>query len=414
MAKPIIIKSNIQLFDWQRNVLDSLKEYNTGYIHVVKSKRQVGKSTLIEVLLLKAAIEKNRSVSIFLSPTLEQARKVYKSIKELLISGGNKLFERNNDLQLMLKLSNNSEIYFKSAEQKDALRGYTVTGIYCVDEAAYINDDIFYDTLAWCNVSQAPIVIVSTPLHKTGFFYKYFHLGLEDNNKVISYDWSKFDTSALLPPEKLEQYRKELPKNKFRTEFLGEFLDADGGVFGDFSGVLSNDFEVGCNCYMGIDWGSGVGNDETAICVFNNKRQMIGLHHFSDKDETQTIAYIIELIKQYRPLKVHVEMNSIGAIFCGLLEKAIRSEHLPVALIKFITTNDSKERLINAVQVAIQNKDIQLLSDNCLQVELDMYEMKVTNNGKHTYNAHSGYHDDCVIAMLLAYDCIKKGTYCII
>jgi hypothetical protein len=407
MAKPIIIKSNIQLFDWQRNVLDSLKEYNTGYIHVVKSKRQVGKSTLIEVLLLKAAIENNRSVSIFLSPTLEQARKVYKSIKELLTAGGNKLFERNNDLQLMLKLSNNSEIYFKSAEQKDALRGYTVTGIYCVDEAAYINDDIFYDTLAWCNVSQAPIVIVSTPLHKTGFFYKYFHLGLDDNNKVISYDWSKYDTSVLLPPEKLEQYRKELPKNKFKTEFLGEFLDADGGVFGDFSGVLSNDFEVGCNCYMGIDWGSGTGNDETAICVFNNKRQMIGLHHFSDKDETQTITYIIELIKQYKPLKVQVEMNSIGAIFYGLLDKAIRSEHLPVALIKFITTNDSKERLINAVQVAIQNKDIQLLSDNCLQVELDMYEMKVTNNG------HSGYHDDCVIAMLLAFDCIKKGTYCI-
>ena len=378
----IEIKSNIKLFDWQRQVVFNLLESWKGYIHVVKSKRQGGKSTLIEVLLIKTAVENKGSVSICLSPTLEQSRKVYDGIKQVLLSCGAKIFSKNNDLQLMLQLRNGSRIWFKSAEQKDALRGYTVTGLYCIDEAAYIPDDTFYDTSAWCN-----------------------------GNKVLSYDWSEFDTSALLTEEKLEQYRKEMPANKFKTEFLGEFLDMDGGVFGDYSAVISNNFNTDGNCYMGIDWGSGQGQDETAVCIFNGDRQMIGLYHFNDKDETQTIAFIISLIRQYRPLKVEVEMNSIGAVFYGLLDKAIRAAGLPVMLIKFVTTNDSKERIINNMQVAIQNKDVQLLNDKTLQVQLDMYEMKVTSNGRHTYNAHSGYHDDCIIAMLLAYDCIKKGTY---
>ena len=205
-----------------------------------------------------------------------------------------------------------------------------------------------------------------------------------------------------------------MPIQKFRTEYLGEFLDNDGGVFGDFSGIVDNNFNKDSkNYYFGIDWGSGQGQDETAIAIFNGDREMVNLYHVSDKDETQTIDYIVSLIKEYRPLKVQVEGNSIGQIFYGLLDKAIKAEQLPVMLIKFTTTNESKERLINNFQVYMQNKQVKILDDSTLVIQLEMYEMKVTNNGKRTYNAASGFHDDCVIATLLAIDCISKGNYII-
>lgn len=403
------VTTNLKLYDWQKDVLRSLKENRRGYTHVIKAKRQTGKSVLIEDILLETAINYARTTSFCLSPTLEQARKIFKEIKNVIKP--TKLYYRHNDLQLYIKLKNGSEIFFKSAEQKDGLRGYTCTGIFCIDEAAYIDDEIFYETLAWVNVSQAPIIICSTPNHKVGFFYKMFMLGFENGNKIFSYDWAKYDTSALLPPEKLEEYRKTVSASKFRTEYLGEFLDNEGGVFGDYSGIISNNYNINGNCYFGIDWGSGQGQDETAICIFNSDKQMIGLYHFSDKDETQTINYIIELMKKYRPLRCQVESNSIGTIFYGLLDKAIKAAKLPVMLIKFITTNESKERLINNFQVAMQNKEVQILDNHTLKVEMDMYEMKVNNNGKRTYNAASGYHDDCIIAMLLALDCIRKGIY---
>ena len=61
----------------------------------------------------------------------------------------------------------------------------------------------------------------------------------------------------------------------------------------------------------------------------------------------------------------------------------------------------------------MQNKEVTILDNMTLKIQMDMYEMKVTKNGKRTYNAATGYHDDCIIAMLLALDCINKGTYVI-
>lgn len=405
------ITSNLKLYPWQLQVTNELKTHWRGYTHVVKSKRQVGKSIMLESILLQTAINKSKSCSICLSPTLEQARKVFNDVKKVVKP--TKLYSKHNDLQLLIMLRNGSTIFFKSAEQKDGLRGYTVTGIYVVDEAAFISDEVFFETLAWVNVSQAPVVLCSTPKHKTGFFFKYYMLGLSNEPNIFSYNWSEFDTSALLPAEKLAEYQRNMPESQFKTEFLGEFLDNEGGVFGDFGKIISNEYNPNLNCYMGIDWGTGQGQDETAIAIFNSDRQMIGLYHFSDKDETATVNYIIELMKQYKPLKCQVETNSIGSVFYGLLDKAIKSAGLPVMLLRFTTTNESKERLINNFQVAMQNDDVTILDNQTLRIQMDMYEMKVSPNGKRTYNAASGYHDDCIIAMLLAFNCISTGHYCI-
>ena len=405
------ITSNLKLYPWQLQVTNELKTHWRGYTHVVKSKRQVGKSIMLESILLQTAINKSKSCSICLSPTLEQARKVFNDVKKVVKP--TKLYSKHNDLQLLIMLRNGSTIFFKSAEQKDGLRGYTVTGIYVVDEAAFISDDVFFETLAWVNVSQAPVVLCSTPKHKTGFFFKYYMLGLSNEPNIFSYNWSEFDTSALLPAEKLAEYQRNLPQSQFKTEFLGEFLDNEGGVFGDFGKIISNEYNPNLNCYMGIDWGTGQGQDETAIAIFNSDRQMTGLYHFSDKDETATVSYIIELMKQYKPLKCQVETNSIGSVFYGLLDKAIKSAGLPVMLLRFTTTNESKEKLINNFQVAMQNDNVTILDNQTLRIQMDMYEMKVNQNGKRTYNAASGYHDDCIIAMLLAFNCISTGHYSI-
>lgn len=411
-----VINLGSNLLKWQKDVVKGVQAHGKGYYHVVKSKRQCGKSTLLQFLLLQAACNNIKSVSICLSPTLEQGRKIFNEVKKM-IEQEPRLYHKHNEVNLYISLKNGSVIYFKSAEQGDSLRGYTVTGIYCVDEAAFIKDDVFYETLPWVNVSKAPVVIFSTPKHKTGFFYKYFTEGLEgrleDDCKIKSYDWAKYDTSALLSPETLENQSKILPRDIFRTEYLGEFMDNESGVFGDYSEIIKTPLQSSSNCYMGIDWGSGQGQDETAVCIFNSNNEMVGLHHFSDKDETETINYIIELMKKYKPLRCQVETNSIGQVFYGLLDKAIKANRLPVMLLRFITTNESKERLINNFQVAMQNKTVSILNDNTLCTQLDMYEMKLSKNNKRTYNAASGYHDDCIIAMLLAFDCISKGNYCI-
>lgn len=399
--KKIEITSDVALFKWQSDVVSGILDNFKGYIHIVKAHRQCGKSRMLEMILLKVALEKKKSISICVSPTLQQADKIYKELIDAI--KGTILLKSSNSVKMSLKLVNGSTIIFKSAEQDEAaLQGFTVDGILCIDEAAFIPDNIFYAILPWVRVHKAPILITSTPRYKTGFFYKYYSLGLENGNKIISYDWSNYDTSALLTEEDKIELQKQLPKDIYISQVLGQFLDLNGSVFGNFSEIISDDFDADSNVVMGIDWGSGSGGDDTAIAIMNTKRQMVDLIHFNDKDETETIKAIVAQINKYKPIKIIVEKNSIGNIFYSLLKKEIEKQHINTKLYAFVTTNDSKEKLINKLQVDIQNKNIQLLNDAYLLTQLSVYEMKLSKSGKKTYNAMIGYKDDCIMATLLA------------
>lgn len=403
-----------RLLPWQKDVVMNIVANYKGTIHTVKSKRQVGKSVMLENLLLKVAIEHKSTDSFVVSPTTAQAAKIYNELLKAIRN--TPVYRSHNGTQLVITFYNSSTIQFKSAEQRDNLRGYTVTGILCIDEAAYISDDVIADILPWVDANQAPVVFTSTPIGRQGLFYKFFQEGLADGyKKYFSYDWSKYDTSELLTEERKEFYRRTLPKQKYITDILGEFLDGEGALFGEYGEVMGNNYNPNNHTYyFGIDWGSGVGADETAISIMNSERQQVRLVHFNDKDETQTISEIIKLCEQYRPLKVTVETNSIGRVFYGLLDKAIKSRHLPIQLAEFNTTNGSKERIINELQVAIQNKDILLVDDPNLQTQLSMYEMKTTPNGHRVYNAKSGYHDDMIIATAICLHSISKSQYCLL
>ena len=144
----------------------------------------------------------------------------------------------------------------------------------------------------------------------------------------------------------MERYRKALPKDVFQCEYLGEFIDGDGGVFGDFEPLIGGIITPNLPLYMGIDWSTGTNQDETAISIFNSHHQQVGLFHFSDKDATETIEYIVKLIEQYKPVRILVEKNSIGQVFYDLLKREIKNKGIKTSLSAFVTSNTSKEKLI--------------------------------------------------------------------
>lgn len=394
------VNINYHPYSWQRDVHNSIDEKGKGYFHVIKSKRQCGKSIMLEIILLKVALERNRSESYSVSPTIAQCQKMYKELKDIVVD--TKTYKKHNDVQLCIEFINGSSINFKSAQQKEALRGYTCSGILVVDESAYIDDETFASILAWTNVHQPPVVLCSTPNFQQGFFYEYYMQGLNGASNIISYDWNNYDTSSLLTEDRLQQYKKTLSKTVFKTDYLGEFLALEGSVFGEFQHCINNNVSTSSIFYMGIDWGSGQGKDYTAITILNDDNQMVNVVYFNDKDVNDTISCILELIKQYQPLKVNVEANSIGTIFFDILDKKIKETGINTLLNKLTTTNESKQKMVNNLQVHIQNSTIQLLNDTELFTELSMYEMKPSATGKPTYNASNGYHDDILISLMLA------------
>ena len=120
---------------------------------------------------------------------------------------------------------------------------------------------------------------------------------------------------------------------------------------------------------------------------------MVFIEYFNDKTPTEQIDRIVRLIEQYQPIKITVESNSIGNIYFDMLQKRVKQR-----ITKFTTTNDSKNKIIDKLGVALENKEIGILRDEELLTELRMYSAERTKTGKITYNAPSGYRDDCVIA----------------
>ena len=59
----------------------------------------------------------------------------------------------------------------------------------------------------------------------------------------------------------------------------------------------------------------------------------------------------------------------------------------------------------------LKDKEVTLLDDPNLIKQMTMFEAKLTATGKVTYEAAKGYHDDIVMSVLLAFDCLSVGSY---
>ena len=406
----------MNLYPWQLAVHKGLLKYGkgSGHIHICKSKRQVGKSVLLIGELLYFSINHSKTVNGCISPTLNQARKLYKEILSATEKSG--VIKKKNDSLLEIEFINGSTILFKSAEQRDSLRGYTYTGLLCIDEAAYIQDEVFSIVKPSTDVHRTPVLIVSTPKFRLGFFFELFQKGLTGNPSISSYDFNDYDTSELLSASALEMYRQMLPKNQFLTEYLGEFMDSDSSVFTGFKECIKQPKNDEYNqVFVGIDWGNGTNNDDTVICGLNERGEQIFLEYFNNKNTTEQIEYIYFYLKPYLPKikQILCECNSLGKPLTELLRNRLGKNRL---VVDWITTNESKARLVSQLQVAFEQKQIVLLNDEKQTAELSMYEASYNmKTGNVSYNAPNGGNDDICIGLMLSLESkingMKTGQY---
>lgn len=390
------------LEEWQKVVYEDVHiARRSGNIFVVKSKRQVGKSCLAALLLIEYAL-KEKCISVVVEPTQAQSRRLFKQISDMMQPTG--LLKSANSQLLTMEFSNGSEILFKSAEQRDALRGFTVSGLLVIDEAAFIPDPIFEILYPTCDANNAPILVISTPLFCSGEFYNLYTRGMNGDKHTKSYNWSEYDTSKYLSKEKLEHYRETISSLKFKSEYLGEFISEGSYIFGDINGCIYSKRAADVKpIYAGIDWGAGNGGDFTVLMLMDRNGVITDIEAFNDLGPVEQIERIAGIINSKPSIKtVCVEMNSIGTIYYDMLKKAIKTN-----IRKFITTNDSKRDIIEQLITAFQTQKVGIPYDEELILELQHYTMEKTTKG-YTYNGADGVHDDYVMALALAFDTYKK------
>lgn len=402
-----------KLKKWQKDTYDIYIKNTKGKTIVIKSPRQCGKTLLLQLLLIWISVKKS-GISMFVSPTQQQARKVYMSLCKML--NDTSLITKRNDTLMMLELYNESLIYFKSGEQKDNLRGYTLTNCLIIDEAAFITDSVIYEILMpMTNVHKPSVIMSSTPKYKSGAFYTCYMRGKSKEENFITIDFSDYDLSDMLTEEKLKEYEKLLPKTIFQSEYQGMFIDGDGSVFTEFKKCITDEqltYLDRTDVCIGVDWGTGTGQDDTVITVTQYDGQYINILKqivFNNKNATETIKVIKEVCKEYinSDIDLIVEKNSIGNVYFQLLNDELE-EYDNITLRTFVTTNKSKNKIINELQNVFEKDIIRFNSNEQFELELSAYQCTIDNNGIVRYNAAIGSKDDMIMSLAFAIDSIYR------
>jgi phage terminase large subunit-like protein len=152
----------------------------------------------------------------------------------------------------------------------------------------------------------------------------------------------------------------------------------------------------GHNYVIGVDWGRT--NDATVFAVVDTvERALVYLDRMIDTDYDSQRLRLRALSDRFGNPPIIAEANSIG------LPNIERLQNMGLAVQGFNTTNASKAEAIQALELAFESGDIRILEDDILTAELMAYEAERLPSGLVRYGAPSGAHDDCVMALALAW-----------
>jgi hypothetical protein len=248
-------------------------------------------------------------------------------------------------------------------------------------------------------------VFVSTPKGRN-WFYDLYTRGLDPSE--TDYASLRFPSSAspYFPAKEWEEAKRTLPSDVFRQEYEAEFLEDSAGVFRNIDACLiredvttkhANDAKeeyirnviIGCDVAKHTDWTVLIAMDaETGRCF--------AMERFNQLDWPIQKERILAFARKYRGRLV-LDATGVGdPIFDDL--KRVYGD---IEGFKF--TGHSKTELVQRLIVGVEQQRVLWPSTwDVLTAEMRRFEYAISPSGGITYDAPSGYHDDCVMALALA------------
>lgn len=356
--------------------------------------------------LMACLLEARRRGAVvwYVAPTFRMADLHWRTLRRHLPAG----FDgRIKQAERRIECANGAEIAFRSADNPDHLRGVGLDFLV-VDEAAFIPGG----ATAWAEALRPTLtdrrgraLIVSTPKGRDWFHDFWLRGQADDAGETASFHFPTA-TNVGIAPEELEAARRELPQRIFEQEYEAKFLDDGGAVFRRVRDAATADSEVEPyrgRFVIGVDWGKR--DDFSVFVVLDTQRRVVtAVERFNHIDYALQTTRLKALCERWQPALVQVEQNSMGD---PLLEQLLR-EGLPVR--GFKTTASSKPPLIEALALAFERGELAIPPDPALLAELEAYTMELTRWGNYRYNAPPGLHDDCVMALALAWEARGGGV----
>ena len=301
---------------WQTDLLRSGDKRS-----LVLCNRQAGKSTVAATIAVQDAYFKPKSLVLLLSPSLRQSGELFRKVLEVYRASGG-IVPIKAESALRLELANGSRVVALPAGE-ETIRGFSGVSLLIIDEAARVDDELYYSVRPMLAVSRGRLIALTTPWGRKGWFY---------HEWANSDYWQKIKITAdqcpRLTEEILDQERQSMGSAWFRQEYLCEFLDAagEGFIYADWVEKCTSDDPVGRpgdRIYIGLDVARSVKGDQTVFAVAQGN-VITSIQSSRQPDLMATVSRASQLIEELRPGAIRIDDTGIGG---GVTDRLIELAH---------------------------------------------------------------------------------------
>lgn len=364
-------------------------------------------------------------VLMWISPSWELCTRGLSFLaRSTLESGGpnplNALYEDDKrsygDMRVDLKTG--ATIKFYTSERNEQIEG---EGIHlCVlDEAGHIKDGAWYESIyPALGMSKGKALITGKPKGRNW----YHEVWLKAQDPLQEDYWgiqAPSDVNPHLPPDFVEEAKRDLPRRVYEQEIQARFLDDAGSVFRNVRSLIttSDNYrgpaaaegwalqapEPGVKYVAG--WDPAKHQDYSTLTILRlPERHVVHFDRFQTYEYDRQVARVADALRRYNNAPLLMDSSGIGDPLYDFMCRAYDGE---VEGYKF--TNTTKADLVNELALVVDHGDVCFPDLPVLVNELEIFEMEKTPAGNVRYNAPEGQHDDGVDSLALGVMKSKRG-----
>jgi phage FluMu gp28-like protein len=382
---------------------------------VVVFPRQSGKTTTLSIRMIHFALRNRHTLSLIVSPGLRQSMIVMDHIQDQLTRMSQ---ERQRE---QIKLMQRTVITCRNGSRIVALpcavnmlRGYAASEVL-VDEAAFIRDDqtIFYNVLfPMLQATRGALIVSSTPWGKDSVFYQFTQDSAFKKHRTTI---DKVIEAGLATKEFVKEMERRTPRERFRREYLAEFVEDELAYFtqdlitqcidSELSPITEDwtkdiQSEVG-RYFVGVDLGKHV--DYSAIAIVRRDGEtvkLVGSVRFPlETPYASVIGYVKVVCDKLRSAeKTFCDQTGVGDFIVEAAKEAgIRSSIEGIML-----SLPTKQEILGYMKQLMQTRQLHLYYDADLIAEINVERFELSKIGQMMFSHPEGTHDDRLWAVALA------------
>ncbi len=373
--------------------------FNNKRFSCIEATVKAGKTVAAMAWLLEQAILGSKGQNFWwVAPGYNQADIAFRRFKDNLTPGSFTAIGTPSPKIIMIS---GPTIWFKSADNPDALYGEDVYGAV-IDEASRISESSWIAVRSTLTATRGPCRMIGNVVGRKNWFFRMCRRA--ENGELNNVYWDRITAddavaAGILDREEIDDAHGAMSEAQFRQLYYAEAVDDTGNPFGSEHIRLCtvNNLSQAPIAAWGIDVARSV--DYFVIVGLDADGNVSAFHRWRGKPWQESIRDTGVIVGSGEAL---VDSTGVGDPVLEALQR-----NCPGTYRGFKFSSSSKQALMERLAVGIQQHEI-TFPNGVITNELHSFEYIQSATGIR-YSAPSGEHDDCVMALALAWKQLSKA-----